>query len=143
MIVPTFKILLEKGKLLMEGHGADTFHEYVKAQKDGWYSVSIKKWVEKKWMSNQERKYYWAVPIKMLSDLTGDSPDDWHKYLRREILAKNVIPEKCRTMLGEIVYIPSINELTTVEMESYLSQIREYASINHGCFVPLPNEAEY
>lgn len=87
--------------------------------------------------SLSENRYYRGVVIKKLSDFTGYNDNEMHNILRYKFLLKyhenHKIPPIAR----------STTELTTVEFEEYLTKIREWASIDLGCYIPLPNEAVY
>lgn len=43
----------------------------------------------------------------------------------------------------EIEYARSTTELSTIEFEKYLEDIRRWASMKLSCYIPLPNEYDY
>ena len=100
----------------------------------GEYILTIKKRVKPR--SNRENSYYWKVIVGILSDHTGFTPDELHDCLKYKFLSE----EDVRTGL---VKTKSTSELSTLEFESYLTQIRTWASTDLHCFIPLPNEDIY
>jgi len=89
--------------------------------------------------TSPENRYYWGVVVSILSDYTGFTPDEIHEILKRKFLRQLKFVQ---TKNGfEEVEIPrSTTELTTSEMEVFLRSIREWSSIELGCYIPLPNE---
>jgi len=85
--------------------------------------------------SNQENRYYWGIVLEILSNHTGHTPDELHECFRAMFL-------KIWINIGskEIESIRSTTDLSTVEMEQYLTKIREFASIELNVYIPLPNE---
>lgn len=86
--------------------------------------------------SLRENAYYWGVVLPVLCDWSGYSPEEMHDALKEKFLGK------CdeRTKLWKM---KSTAELTTVEFEDYVSEIRKWASEEHGLFIALPNEEIY
>lgn len=88
--------------------------------------------------SNAENRYYWKCIVEPLAiEFFGDSPDEkqnMHETLRWKFLLDNKNGIPCAK---------STTELSTVEMESYLSQIRMWASAELSFYIPLPNEVDY
>jgi hypothetical protein len=87
-----------------------------------------------------ENKYYWAVIIGAVSDITGYTEDEAHEAMKLLFLRKKEAYRGDRK-LPETVR--STTELTTVEFENYLSSIRQWASAEFGYYIPLPNEVDY
>ena len=94
--------------------------------------------------SKQERGYYHAVVLKWFVALDfGYSKEDWHYELRKKFLYD------IKVVLGKERRIPrSTTTLTTVEMEKYLQDCRDfYFSFTESMnippqlkHIPLPNE---
>ena len=80
--------------------------------------------------SLNQNKYYWGVIIKMLGDEFGYIAEEMHDALRMRFLQVHT---------NKLPTIKSTTELSTKEMEEYLSKIRQWAS-EEGIFLPLPNE---
>lgn len=81
-----------------------------------------------------QNNYYWLI-LTMLQDDNGTDKDDLHIYFRSKFL------HATKEINGELVeYTKSTTQLSTMDMEDYLSKIRIFASVELGCFLPLPNE---
>ncbi len=88
--------------------------------------------------SNPQNRYYFGIPIKLISDHTGHTTDEIHEILKSMFLKKWVeIKGK------EYEIVQSTTELNTLSFEDYLSKIRQWASLDLGLFIPTPDEAEY
>ena len=95
--------------------------------------------IDIKQRSNNQNRYYWSVIIGTLSDHTGFTPEEMHEVLKHKFLHKDlVVKEKSKVYFMNIP--TSTAKLNTSEMEHYLTQIREWASLDLGCYLPLPNE---
>ena len=85
--------------------------------------------------SNNQNRYYWGIVVDIISNYTGFTPEETHDILKHKFLAKQ------KTFKDMVFYVPaSTATLTTAESEKYFSSIREWASIELGCWVPEPNE---
>lgn len=94
----------------------------------------------KKIRSNEENRYYWGIVVALISECTGFTPDEVHEILKHQFLRKQVFyPTEGGVALGFDI-TKSTTELTTVEFEKYLSDIRQWASEVLSCYIPLPNE---
>jgi len=88
---------------------------------------------EKK-LSDPQRRYYWGVLVKEVSEYTGYTKDEVHGkfgYLTR------------RSKNAGIPRIRSLTELTTKEVEEANEFIRMYFAEKLGLNLPLPNEVDY
>jgi transcription elongation factor GreA-like protein len=84
-------------------------------------------------------KYYWSVIVKILSDELGYTQNEMHEILKMMFLSELKII-KTKEGIKEIRIPKSTGECQTTEIEDYYSQIREFAGIDLGIFIPLPNE---
>lgn len=82
-----------------------------------------------------ENNYYWGVVIPIISEWSGFTPEETHLALREHFLC-----EFDRT--HGLMRMKSTADLSTVDFEKYMSNIRMWASDN-GLFIPLPNESIY
>jgi hypothetical protein len=80
-----------------------------------------------------ERSYYFAVIVDILSSFSGHSKQEIHTALKMKFL---------RYQQEGIEYTRSTEELTTVECEEYHENIRRWAAMELGVYIPLPNEVE-
>jgi hypothetical protein len=72
--------------------------------------------------SNPQNSYFHAVVIPILSEYTG--------YDHAEI--KGIVKYKFK--------VKHTSDLSTVEFEKFMSDVRMWASRDLGCYVPSPNE---
>lgn len=87
---------------------------------------------KKKWRSDNQNRYYWGVVIDILGSELGYNPEEMHEALKWQFL---------RVEGGKIPTVKSTASLSTVEFEDYMGQIRTWASIEFGVYIPEPNEA--
>ena len=89
---------------------------------------------ETKRRSNNQNAYYHGVVIKLLAECTGYTPDEAHDAVRWLFLRvrRDGLPESVR----------STTSLSTAEFETYMTDIRQWASVELGCYIPEPNEVE-
>ena len=108
------------------------FREYLRSLDGQVVDVIVRK--PKKPRSNNQNAYMWAVPYQLLSETTGYTPNEIHDALRMLFLL-----DRSR----KIPTLRSTTELSTVEMEDYLSKIRIWASQELNCYIPEPNEVNF
>lgn len=88
--------------------------------------------------SMNQNNYYWGVVIEILTDWTGYEREETHDALRMEFLSIE------KDFGGQTIrFARSTKTLDVQEFEDYLSKIREWASVQHNIFIPLPNQVEY
>lgn len=124
---PIFYAKVQESRIVLKD--PPSFNKFLASLEGKDVQLVLKK--ETKTRSLQENKYYWGVVVKLLSDHTGYSSNEMHDALRMLFLC-----DKGR----EIPIIRSTTSLTTVEMELYLTQIREFASQTLSVYIPEPNE---
>ncbi|MFA4990580.1 MAG: hypothetical protein WC579_01550 [Candidatus Paceibacterota bacterium] len=118
---------IQNGKILMTQSLLDAIRKNEGRQ----VVIEIKRYYPKKDRSAQQNRYMWGVVYQILSDFTGHSPEEIHEAMKYEFLLEK----------GSKLKIPkSTTELSTIEMEDYLSKIREFASMELGVYIPSPNE---
>lgn len=128
---PIFTVNIVKGRLQ-----DNRIEDYIKTLSDGEYEFIIRK--PRKERSLNQNNYLWGVVYKLISDELGYSVDDVHEICKMMFLSHTVLVKG-----KEIKICGSTASLSTVEMESYLSSVRQWASAEISCFVPLPNEVDY
>jgi hypothetical protein len=80
--------------------------------------------------SIQENSYMWGVVYTTLANELGYSVEEIHDEMKRRFLPRT----------GKLEIPVSTTELTTREMEDYLSKIRIFASSELDIFIAHPNE---
>ena len=90
---------------------------------------------KRKARSNQQNRYYHGVVLRLISDTTGYSPTEAHEAMKMLFLLahRDGLPDTVR----------STADLSTAEMEEYLSQVRQWASVEISTYIPDPNEIDY
>jgi len=84
--------------------------------------------------TDNQNNYYWAVPIKMISDFTGYYKDEVHTAMKSMFLARE----------GDFIpRIPSTTRLSTKEFNDYLERIAEWAAHTLEVVIPPPDEVDY
>lgn len=121
---------IENGKIVFEN--PCDFIETIKKLEGEKIKIFIEKY--KKQRSNNQNKYYWSVVIALLSEKTGHSTEETHDALRIKFLKK--------TENENFPTIISTSSLSALEFENFISKVRNFALLEFGLTIPLPNEAE-
>jgi hypothetical protein len=104
-------------------------------------TLTIKR--KRKTRSNPQNAYYWGLLIPlMVGAVKNEWAEVWSNEKAHEFFKMHFLfYEKVNEDTGEIVKLPkSTTENTTVEMEEYHSQIREFLFDWFNVTAPLPNE---
>ena len=128
-----FKTKVVNGDILI----SDSAREYVKTlPEDSAIELSIKPY--KLTRSDRQHRYYFGVVITTISNDTGYTKEEVHQIMKQKFLWQ------VTEFNGKFYETSkSTTNLTTSEMELYLRNIREFANIELGIFVRLPNEDYY
>jgi len=86
--------------------------------------------------SNNQNKYYWGVIIPMIANHCGYMRDDYESL-------SDVLKRKFLGTKGKLEIAVSSASLNTKEFEEYMSNVRNWASIELSLYLPLPNECDY
>ena len=89
--------------------------------------------------TSAQNKYYWKVVIGTIESYTGYSSSELHETFKRQLLPTKIIT------IGNInkEVASSTADLTTLEFEAYLEQIKQFAATNIGLFIPDANQVGY
>jgi len=128
-MTPVFLASIIKEKLVF--NNPETYYRYLRSLNNKSVEVVIR--LPRKDRSNPQNRYMWGVVYELLSETTGYTPSEIHDSMRMLFLQDN---------LRKIPTLRSTTELTTVEMENYLEQIRQWAAQELNCNIPLPNEVD-
>jgi hypothetical protein len=103
--------------------------------------ITIEK--KKKKRSNPQNAYYWSVVLPMMQtgfyNNLGEHVgiQEAHEFLKGRFLFREVVNQE----LGEVIKLSkSTTELSTIEWEEYMDQIRTFATEFLNITIPLPNE---
>lgn len=125
-----FKAKLIDGKLSF--YNPKELQNALFALKQGDIAVSVSKWTKPR--STLQNRYYWGVIVELLSDYFGYTPEEMHEALKYQFLLDYT---------GKLPRAKSTTELTTVEMEEFLSKVRTWASLEYSLYIPDPNEVTF
>jgi GH25 family lysozyme M1 (1,4-beta-N-acetylmuramidase) len=81
--------------------------------------------------SDPQNRYFHGVIIPILADHTGYTEEEMKDALKWKFL---------RSGTDDLPTVKGTSDLNTVEMEALNTRIREWASADLGCYIPLPNE---
>jgi len=129
-IIPVFLGKIENGALKLDT--PKEYNIYLLRLNNKKVQLVIK--LPRKQRTNPENRYMWGVVYKLLSEVTGYTAEEIHDAMRMLFLL-----DRDR----KIPTLKSTASLTTVEIELYLTKIREFASLELNCYIPLPNEVDY
>lgn len=93
--------------------------------------------------------YYWAVPIRMISDEMGELDDNvTHNILQMLFNKRGVRMVDGSGKMTNVEIPRGTKEMSGVEFAEYCSKIRMWASLPKdqgglGLYIPEPHEAEY
>ena len=117
-----------------------------------WYPCIVSFRKDVAWLSENQRNYYFAVPVKIIQDYTWYTKDETHKMLKAmfltdcEWLLQNMIqPTGNDEKMFQLARFISLQDDITIttsdkgEFEIYLKKIRQYYS---DLNIPLPNEQQ-
>jgi len=104
-------------------------------------TITIKR--KRKTRSNNQNAYYWSVLVPlMVHGVKNEWGEIWSNEKAHEFFKMHFLfYEKINELTGEVLKLPkSTTENTTVEMEEYHGQIREFLKEWFAIDAPLPNE---
>jgi len=133
MINPVFFASIQKGKLLFNNQ--EGFDKHLLRLNDKSVEVVVR--IPRKDRSTPENDYYWGCPVSLISEHTGYTPEETHEFLKLKFLSKIIV------MAGKDERIPrSSTELSTLEWEKWMTEIREWAAQELNLVIPEPNQVE-
>ena len=135
MITRRFLIKPKNGQLKFVRNERDLFVEALKHFDNKLIWLSLKKPFNQRTL--QQNKYYWAVPIALISEALGYEKDEVHEILKWKFL---LIPGE----YGKPDRVRSTRDLSTEEWETYMDEVRRWA-VQEPCLqlnIPEPNEVE-
>lgn len=130
MVTPVFTATVTKGKIVF--FNVELFDTYLRSLEGKDVNISIKP--KTKIRSNPQNNYLWGVCYTLISEHTGYTPEEVHDAMRMMFLL-----DRSRT----VPTLRSTTTLTTVQMEEYLENIRQWAAKELSCSIPVPNEVDY
>ena len=87
--------------------------------------------------SSRQNRYLWGIVYALIAEETGHSTEELHEFFKSMFLPRTFIQVGKR----EREIVKSTTDLSTTDMENYLTRVRVFASQELNVFIPLPNEA--
>ena len=114
----------------------DKYHIWLDSFKPGDHVFfTVEKITKRKERSLEQNAYYWGVIIKILSEEIGYTKDEMHEALRYKFL-------RYENVNGLPTFL-STTQLSTVEWECYMEEVRRWASMDMGIVIPEPNQSKF
>jgi hypothetical protein len=133
MITPIFLGFVKNGKLIFKE--LELFKIYLHSLEGKSLDIIVR--LVRKDRSNQENRYYRGVVVPMISEHTGYTPEEVHEFLKLKFLSKIIV------LAGKDERIPrSSTELSTIEWEKWMTEIREWAAQELSLVIPEPKQVE-
>jgi hypothetical protein len=120
---------IRSGKLFLDK--ADQFKKFLASFPDEKrVEVSVEKIKKKR--SNEQNRWYWGCILKLISEHTGDDPEDLHEALKAHLSPKHIV--------GNVVVASGTRYLDTVDFGQYCEKVRRWAAEELNINIPDPNE---
>ena len=127
-MTPVFKGTAKEGKLFLDK--TPEFKAYLYTLGQHRVTVSVEK--EKHKRSNQQNKWYWSCILQLISEHTGEEPEDLHEALKAHFAKKKVV--------GSIVVPSATRYLDTIDFSEYCEKVRRWAAEELSISIPDPSE---
>ena len=127
-MTPLFSGTMQSGKLLLDDK--HRFLNYLSSLDGKRVTVAVEK--EKRKRSNQQNRWYWGVVLQLISEHTGEEPEDLHEALKAHFAKKKVV--------GSIVVPSATRYLDTIDFSEYCEKVRRWAAEELSINIPDPNE---
>lgn len=113
----------------------DQYAEYCRSLAGQDVEIIVRKFKQRKDGSDQQRGYYWAVIVQMISDYSGDDEDSVHEFLTLKFAPRTINKKGKRVIIR-------YSKQSTVQREVYQEKCRQWGAVFLGLNIPLPNQAE-
>lgn len=123
------------GKLFIRNRRA--FDVQVAFMQNGW-QLELTLQRKRATRSIQANAYYWGVVLHLISDCTGDTPDDLHDYFKRRFNPK---PLAIAQEGEDAVTGGSTRDMNTNQFYEYIERIRQFAAEFLDINIPDPEGA--
>jgi len=137
-IIPKFKGRIVKG--IIELDRKEDYANHMISLEGKEISLVLQEWKNDR--SDRQNRYYFGVPIKLISEHTGYSDDEVHELLK-SLFLKRQVEIKVKDGMERHTIVGSTSSLNTSQFEEYLAKVRQWASEELNVYVPDPNEADY
>lgn len=120
----------EDGRLELDDR--ESFSKAMRSFKRGRVSVRVE--IDRQRRSNRANRYYRGVVLHLISEHTGDDPNDLHEHFKR-MFTEPVI----RTVLGKEIEIYTTREDDSQEFYDFVERVRRFALMDLGVDTPDPD----
>ena len=127
-MTPLFDGTIKEGKLFVDK--SESFKQHLLALNGKRVQVTVEKIKQKR--SNQQNRWYWGCILKLISEHTGDTPEDLHEAFKINFAPKHVV--------GNIVVASGSRYLDTVDFGQYCEKVRQWAAEYLSINIPDPGE---
>jgi hypothetical protein len=127
-MTPTFLGQIKDGKLLLDK--GQQFNAHLASLSGKRVEVTVDKLKHPR--TNSQNRWYWGCILKLISDYTGEEPENLHNALKAHFAPKNIV--------GSIVVPRSSRTLDTIEFAEYCEKVRRWAAEELNINIPDPNE---
>jgi hypothetical protein len=132
--IPIWQADIQGGRLIVRE--LDRFREYCR-NLTGPLEVVVRKVVKTRGRTEKENRYYWGVPVDILSEFFGYEKEETHEVLLAEYTKQRYGDRRPHEPPAKIV---RSSKMTTVEFEDYMDWIIRWAAIEFAIMIPKPNE---
>jgi hypothetical protein len=127
-MTPVFDGTIRDSKLFLDK--GEKFKQYLAGLNGKRVQVTVEKIKQKR--SNQQNRWYWGCILKLISEHTGDTPEDLHEAFLINFAPKHVV--------GNIVVASGSRYLDTVDFGQYCEKVRQWAAEYLSIVIPDPQE---
>lgn len=135
MISQKFKAFVVKGDFIHEDE--DGFKAMLSRLDGKEVEVIVRPWKNQR--SDPQNRYLHGYIIKEISNFLGYTPEETKEVLKYKFL-RAWRPIKTKEGMKEVEYVKNTRDLDTGSMEQFLTEVREWASLELGLYLALPNE---
>lgn len=91
--------------------------------------------------STPQNGYYWSVVVPMITEAVNEYGNEWTNDETHEFLKSRFNNREVEMKGGVIVSLPqSTTSLDKAEFGRYIDEVKQWASVVLGLYIPQPNE---
>lgn len=129
-MTPIFIGTTKDGKLFLDK--VPKFKAYLAGL--GNYRVTVLVEKQKRKRSNPQNRWYWGCILQLISQHTGEEPENLHEALKAHFAPKKVV--------GNIVVPSATRYLDTIDFGEYCEKVRRWAAEELSINIPDPEEVQ-
>ena len=136
-IVPKFIATVKNGKVTVLD---ERYQDYLHTLPER-CQLTISSYTPYSRRSTQQNRYMHGVVFKVIGDEIGYSPEEVKDIMKLKFLSETRIIDT-REGLENITVIKETKSLTTQELEDFLEEVKQFAMIKLGIYIPDPDTIE-